>query len=507
MRKWLFNLAYLALGALLLPWFIFKAMTTGKYRAGIGQRLGSIHPREGEKPCIWIHAVSVGELLAARPLITALRERYPQLEIALTYTTKTAAAIAAREYPELHRSYSPLDLSWVVNKFFKLLRPRLIILIELELWPNWLMKARDSEVPVLLVNGRISEKSFKNYLRAGDLLGPAYGGVTHWGMQDGAYAERAAQLAGFAPQHRARVWLQTADDAWWMSGQELSLDARKAWSVYLADYLDAAARGEKSLRFNTPDPDRKAYGKPYQPLTFVDGKPHVHGVPMVPAPVSIAGNLKYDSLKSEIDAGQLRALRKLFSLPPGDQVLVCGSTHPGEHEALVPIFSRLTAQGVRVIIAPRHPERYADVRELLTDAGLPWCNRSDLNEDVQAAAGSIILLDTVGELATVYGLADVVFVGGSLIKHGGQNMAEPVALGKATLFGPNTDNFKETVRELIEVGGAVQVKDAGQLESEIVRLLGDDAARETLGKNGQARLLNSRGALGRYMELVDQLLA
>ena len=143
---------------------------------------------------------------------------------------------------------------------------------------------------------------------------------------------------------------------------------------------------------------------------------------------------------------------------------------------------------------------------MLTKAGIAWVNRSALTREKPAPQGAVILLDTVGELSTVYALADVVFVGGSLIEHGGQNMAEPVALGKATLFGPHTDNFKATVRELLENQGALCVQNAAELESEIKRLLADQSAREALGKAGQARLLASRGALARYLALVDELL-
>lgn len=233
------------------------------------------------------------------------------------------------------------------------------------------------------------------------------------------------------------------------------------------------------------------------------GRPRVYGVEMTPAPVSISGNLKYDSLNGEVDLARVAQFRALFSIQPGQRLLVCGSTHPGEHEAIVDMLPRL---GVRCLLVPRHPERYASVRELLTRAGLPWVNRSELSPQKPALRDAVILLDTVGELALVYALADVVFVGGSLIRHGGQNMAEPVALGKATLFGPHTDNFKATVRELLDVRGALRVQDAAELEREITRLLADSAAREALGSAGQARLLASRGALARYMALIEGLL-
>ena len=438
MRRWLFNWAYLWLAGLIWPWFLFKALTTGKYRAGLMQRLGRLSPRNSEKPSIWVHAVSVGELLQVRPLLALLKERYPDHDVVVTYTTKTAAEIAHRELTDYYHCYSPIDLSWVVAKFFRVLNPKLLILVELELWPNWLMHAMRTGVPVLLANGRISQKSFANYRRFKWLLRPAYEAISIWAMQDETYAERARELA-----------------------------SRPIGSPGGAGGSDAS-------------------------------------MPIVPAgSVEVAGNLKYDSLNGEPDAAKTAHFRKLFNLADDDRVLVCGSTHPGEHELLVELLPRL---GCRVVIVPRHPERYQAVRDLLTKAGIEWVNRSELSPESPASADAVILLDTVGELAHVYAVADVVFIGGSLVPHGGQNMAEPVALGKATLFGPHTDNFKATVRELKECKGAIEVQTPKQLEHEIKSLLADKSTREAIGRAGQTRLLASRGATQRYVGLIERLL-
>lgn len=436
MRRWLFNLGYLWLAGLIWPWFLFKYLTTGKYRAGLRQRLGGLPARGSDRPSIWVHAVSVGELLQIKPLLAALRTRHPDHDIVITYTTKTAAEIAARDFGDYYHCYSPVDLSWVVAKFFRVLKPKLLILVELELWPNWLMHARRIGVPVLLANGRISEKSFGNYRRFKWLLQPAYDAISVWAMQDETYAERARELSG-VPGPESRV-----------ESKDTGLGTRDAGHVI------------------------------------------------------VAGNLKYDSLKGEPDAEKAALFRGLFSLDDRP-VLVCGSTHPGEHEIIVEMLPRL---GCRCVLVPRHPERYESVRELLNKAGIRWVNRSALSPEQPAPADAVILLDTMGELAAVYAVADVVFIGGSLIPHGGQNMAEPVALGKATLFGPHTHNFKATVRELKEIGGAIEVQDGAELEREIKSLLQDPARREKIGKAGQARLLASRGALQRYLELIDGLL-
>ncbi|MBK8205444.1 MAG: 3-deoxy-D-manno-octulosonic acid transferase [Planctomycetes bacterium] len=437
MRRWLFNFGYLWVAAWIWPWFVYKYATTGKYRAGIGQRLGRLPPREGKRQAIWVHAVSVGELLQIKPLLKALRERHVDYDIVVTYTTKTAAEIAARELTDYYHCYSPLDLSWVVAKFFRVLNPALIVLVELELWPNWLMHARRNGVPVLLANGRISEKSFRNYKRFKWLLQPAYDAIRVWAMQDEAYAVRARSLCGV-----------------------------------------------RSSEFGVE-------GSPTQNSEHSTQNVHV------------TGNLKYDSLKAEPDADKVAYFRAAFGIGKDQRVLVCGSTHPGEHEQLVAMIPRLEC---RVVIVPRHPERYDSVRELLKRAGIKWRNRSELSPENPATANDVILLDTMGELAAMYGIADVVFIGGSLIPHGGQNMAEPVALGKATLFGPHTHNFKATVRELNECSGALVVQNAVELEREVKRLLVDGQARDAMGQAGQQRLLAGRGALERHLSLVSDLL-
>lgn len=436
MRRWLFNLAYLWLAALIWPWFLYKYATTGKYRAGISQRLGGLPARKPGKS-IWVHAVSVGELLQIKPLLKALREAHPGLDVVVTYTTKTAAEIAARDLTDYYHCYSPLDLSWVVDKFFRELDPALIVLVELELWPNWLMTARRRGVPVLLANGRISARSFKNYKRFKWLLQPAYDAISAWAMQDETYAQRANELC------------------------------------------------------RVPSSGSRANGTDTEHGTRNTGR------------VVVAGNLKYDALKFEPDADKAAQFRRAFNIREGQQVLVCGSTHPGEHEVLVEMLPRLEC---RVVIVPRHPERYESVREMLTRAKLPWANRSALSPEKPGGVNDVILLDTVGELAAVYAIADVVFIGGSLIPHGGQNMAEPIALGKATLFGPHTHNFRATVRELLENHGGIVVHSGQELEREIQRLLANDVARAEIGSAGRARLLQSRGALQRHLALIATLL-
>ncbi|MHC4840616.1 MAG: 3-deoxy-D-manno-octulosonic acid transferase [Planctomycetota bacterium] len=416
MRKWLFNFAYLSVALVIWPWFVIKALTTGKYRAGLGQRLGFLPKRDSKRKSIWLHAVSVGELLQSRPLIEALKLEYPDHDIVLTYTTKTAASIAAKDFADLYHVYSPIDLSWVVAKFFRVLKPDLLVLVELELWPNWLMHARKTKVPVLLANGRVSENSFGNYRRFKWLLQPAYDAISIWAMQDEAYAERAQVL-----------------------------------------------KSESS-----------------------------HCV--------VTGNLKYDSLRESVDETRLAEFRKLFAIADVDPVVLFGSTHPGEHEVIV----EMLPLDARVIVWPRHPERVTALCDLLKDQGLAFSKRSVLSVENPAEGKHIIVGDTVGELSDVYGLASVVFVGGSLIPHGGQNMAEPIALGKPTIVGPNTGNFRATMRDLREVDGVIEVQNPEELAEALKRVL----AGKTGGTdNGQRRLLAGKGALKSHLEQIRTILS
>jgi 3-deoxy-D-manno-octulosonic-acid transferase len=446
----------------------------------------------------------VGELLAARPLLKALQERFPRHDVVLTYTTKTAAEIARREFKGLYHVYAPVDLSWVVERFFDVLNPALVVLIELELWPNWLMTARSRGVPVLVANGRISERSARGYQRFGPLLAPAFAGVTRWAMQDATYALRAARLAALTPELRRHFWLEH-EGRWWVSAQELSLAARMALEGRVDELVAAAERGEQPPLLQTSDPERRALGKPHRALEL-GSPPRLFGVEMLTAPVVVAGNIKYDALREAVPQDAVDEFRRLFSITQGQRVIVLGSTHPGEHEAIAPMLARLVDDATRAIVVPRHPERVAACVSLLEQAGLGVRRRSALGGPVVSGPRDVIVLDTVGELSRVYALADVVFVGGSLIPHGGQNMAEPVALGKPTLFGPHTENFKATVRELLEIGGARRVESFVALEAGIREVLAGPEAARVMALAGRARLLAGRGSLARHLEIIEEML-
>ncbi|NUQ35128.1 MAG: 3-deoxy-D-manno-octulosonic acid transferase [Planctomycetaceae bacterium] len=430
--RWLINCLYF-IGLLIgLPFFLFKMATAGKYRRGLMQRFGISLPTLADgKPVIWVHAVSVGELQLSRPLIAGLRERYPDHQIVVTHTTRTGEQVAEQLYPDLVRCYFPLDFSFAVARFFRAFRPELVVLVELELWPNFLLHAKRSDIPVVLVNGRIGERSASGYGRNAWFFRRPFSALSLAAMQNEEYAARLRRLF-------ERMGLSTEV-------------------------------------------------------------------------INVAGNIKFDNVRIGVDQALRSQYRGLFGFGEDELVLVCGSTHPGEHEILVDLYRRWREAGLplRMVVAPRHPERYGSVREIWKRAGVGLIDRSCLTLPSSDSAlrtphsAPCILLDTMGELGKVYHCADIVFVGGSLIPHGGQNMAEPAGIGVPVLFGPHTFNFPSVVRELIAADACVQVKDSEELFANVRELAADPQRRARLSENAQRVVEAGKGAVERHLALIE----
>ena len=407
------------------PWLLYKAVTTGKYRAGFFQRLGDIPRRAGDRPCVWFHSVSVGELLAAEQLIREFVETHPDLDVVLSVTTQTGREIAAKRFSDLNVFFYPVDLTWVVRSVLAKIRPSMIVLIELEVWPNLLDEAAARRIPVVVVNGRISRKSYLYYHYAWFALRKAFHSVTCWGVQSDEYRQRLADL-GINPER-----------------------------------------------------------------------------------IIVAGTTKYDAIPTEEDNDLRRALRAELRFSDDDLVLVGGSTFAGEEEILLDVFvdEREAFDNLRLILVPRHPERWDEVRALLTARGVSWRDRTALREDPSAGSADVILLDTMGELGRIYAAGDVVFVGKSLCGKGGQNMLEPAARGRAVLFGPHIANFRETVERLLDEDAAVQVDDREELKSRIRELLDSPERRDELGRRARQCVESAKGATGRYRQMLENVLS
>lgn len=426
---YLLNLAYLLLLVLLSPWLLYKSLTTGKYRRGMWSKVTG---RGGPSPLtphpsstIWFHGVSVGEIHLLRPLVAAFRKRYPEWRCVVSSTTDTGYEEACKRFPDLHIIYWPLDFSWAVANALDTVRPDMIVLAEAELWPNFLGETKSRGIPVAVINGRMSPRSYRNW--------------------------RWLQASPFAFVLRPFGWIDL-------------------WAVQTEEYAAC-----------------------FRNLGVPAGRIHV------------TGSIKYDGVEGDRDNPRTRQLQDLFKVAKGDLIWVAGSTQDPEERMALDIYRRLKAQQptLRLFVVPRQKERFDEVAQLLKRSGAPFTRRSELQPSSQAGVEDIILVDTIGELGAVWGLADVAYVGGSLDgKRGGQNMIEPAAYGAAVVFGPHVWNFRDTARRLVEANAAIQINHAPELESIITMWLDDPTERARLGENAQRLVIQQQGATERTVDLL-----
>jgi 3-deoxy-D-manno-octulosonic-acid transferase len=407
-----------------LPWFALRFATSRRFRRGLKQRLGFVPVRAGTGPCVWIHGVSVGEVKAAGALARGLRERFPGYEIVFSATTQTGFELARDLYRESLLFYYPLDAFWIVSRVFRRVRPSWIVLVELEIWPNLLLRADRAGVPVMVVNGRISERSWRGYRRLRSFL-PEFTRIRHTCAQNETYRER---------------------------------------------FLDI-------------------------------------GVP--PERVSVTGNVKFDNLRTCAEATPDPELARLFGIAVGDCVFVAGSTHPGEERAALEAARRVREGGtaLRLIVAPRHPQRLAEVLAELQSLGGDPVRLTELRSGVaRPSPSATYVVDTIGELERVYTLAAVVFVGGSLFPKGGHNVLEPAALGKAVLFGPHTFNFDAETALLLERRAARRVQSDAELAEALGELLADREEAARMGRAAIGAIEENRGATARTIAALEPIL-
>jgi len=402
------------------PYFVWRGLRTGKYFATFGERMGmSRDATEAPAPDgIWVHAVSVGEVLAARPLVARLKQRFPERPVFVSTTTLTGNAVARQSLSAADALfYAPFDWPRPVRRALTRLHPRLLVLVETELWPNLIHEARRRGTRVAVVNGRISPRSLRRYLWVRQLLSRVLENVDLFLMQSDAHADRIRQMG--APVGRVRT----------------------------------------------------------------------------------SGNLKFD-LPPASGTTPLAAL-----IPASGMLLVAGSTTAGEEDAVLAAFRALRAVSpdARLVVAPRHPERWNAVLDLIGRDGWSCARRSALT--APWTGSDVLLLDTMGELAGLYSLATIAFVGGSLVPIGGHNILEVAAYGKPIVVGPHMHNFQE-IAELFRAEQAmVQVSSAGELPGAVVALAGDAARRAQMGERGKALLERHRGAVDRTVDALAELIA
>lgn len=416
--------ALLAAGLLLtLPYWLMQRLRHGKYRAGLSERLGKIPARlssQPGRPTIWVHAVSVGEVLAVSGLVAELKGRFPNYRVVISTTTDTGQKLARTRFGAENVFYFPLDFAFAIRPYLRWLRPELIVIAETELWPNFLRLGKASGARIAIVNGRISDRSWPRYRRFQPLLVRVLRQVDLFLTQTEEDARRLAQIG--APKERIQV--------------------------------------TGNLKFDVPAPA---------------------------APAIIA------------------SLRAAFQQADAGPVIVCGSTVEGEEPILLQAFVNILAShpGAVLILAPRHQERFKDVADLLGHLGIRFWRRSLWSGDPIVAG--VLLVDSIGELAALYSLADLAFVGGSLVPRGGHNIIEPALHGVAIIVGNHTENFRDIV-SLFQSRDAVRVVGPAELPLAFMELISNPVERIALGDRAAETLRAQMGATQRTMQALENLL-
>ena len=425
-------LAYSFLGVVLMliasPYFIYQIVRHQKYLGSLRERLGYLpltFNLDGDDS-IWIHAVSVGEALTARALFADLRTRYPGLRLYLSTTTMAGQQVARRSIQQVDGVfYFPFDWAFIVKRTLAVVRPRVFIMMETEIWPNLLRICAARGIKTLVVNGRISASSYSRYRLARPFFRRVLASIDRFCMQSDESARRVIDLG--------------------------------------AD----------------------------------------------PARVSVTGNLKFDSLPAMMPVAHTRPrdrVLRYFRVPVSQAVVVAGSTVKGEEAAVLAAFARVrqVAPSALLVLAPRRPERFLEVERLARDRGFLTVRRTDLPIDGEPRA-DVVVLDTIGELAQLYQIATAVFVGGSLVDHGGHNILEPAIYGRPILFGSHMQNFKEAAREFVEHAAAIQVHSERELADALVSVVADPVLRARLGAAARALVEANRGAKDKTLHVVAEL--
>jgi 3-deoxy-D-manno-octulosonic-acid transferase len=428
--SWLLNIVYLVVLAFCAPLIFWQAFRTGKYREGYREKLLGLVPRRtGSAPCVWLHAVSVGEVNLIATLLRELRDAHADWHFVISTTSRAGYELARRKYAGLTVFYCPLDFSWAVRTAMRRVRPTLLVLAELELWPNLIAAAKQHGARVAIINGRLSDHSFPRYGRIRPLLARMLRLIDLIAAQNHTSAERFRALGARADQ------------------------------------------------------------------------------------VHVPGSLKYDGAQTDRHNPRTAAFRDLAGFAEDDIVFLTGSTQEPEEQIAIDIFRHLSNEHprLRLVLVPRHPERFDAVAKLLDESSLPWLRRSQLTGPPSLLAprssllAPVLLVDTVGELGAWWGTAKIAFVGGSFGSRGGQNMIEPAAYGAAVAFGPNTWNFRDIVDSLLAVNAAVVVQDAAAFEAFVRRCLEDPAYTASLGDRARELVQSQVGATQRTIKLIDSL--
>ncbi|MFQ5586464.1 MAG: 3-deoxy-D-manno-octulosonic acid transferase, partial [Thermodesulfobacteriota bacterium] len=411
-------------------YFIGKAAFVGKYRHGLSERFGHLPSAKlaplHDGKVVWFHAVSVGETKAVMPLLKMLKERHPDVRVVFSTVTATGNTVALREGRELIDAllFFPLDFSWVVKRVIRRVHPSLFVIVEKEIWPNFLRVLNDNEVPTIVINGNLSDRSFRRYIQFRLLFSTVFNGISAYCAQTRADGERASIL----------------------------------------------------------------------------------GVPKT----VVTGNIKFDIEAPKIGREEEARLRGELGIGPGERIVVAGSTHRGEEEMVLAAYRGLCekVEGVRLVVAPRHPERFKEVDDLIEKKGFRLFRRSaSKGQGETAGRGEVILLDTLGELVMICGIADLVFVGGSLVEGvGGHNLLEPAIYRKPVLYGPHLGSWRHVAKMLERGGGGIRVVSEEELLDRMTGLLSDVGTARKVGEAAYRVAGKNRGATEKSLEVIEGFL-
>jgi 3-deoxy-D-manno-octulosonic-acid transferase len=412
---------------LTLPYWLLQMMRHGKYRAGLRQRFGAVPPAlasRSEKRAIWVHAVSVGEVVASSGVIEALERKFPSHRVLISTTTSTGQKLAAQRFGAENVFYFPLDFAFAIRPYLETLRPELVVIAETEFWPNFLRLAKRSGARIAVINCRISDRSLPGY-------------------------------------KRLRFWLPR---------------------------LLEKSLGNVTLFLAQTEEDRRRLVE----------------IGAAETKVAVVGNLKFD-VAPPPSPGIVKSLGESFSHSGAGPILVCGSTLEDEEGSLLSAFRNILVNHPKavMILAPRHPERFSEVAELVEKLGFRLSRRSLWSGET--LAGGVFLVDSIGELAALYSLATVAFVGGSLVPRGGHNILEPALYGVSIVTGNHYENFRDVVN-FFASRKAVRIVGLAELPLVFIELIENADERAALGRNALAALESQRGATARTVTALVSLM-
>lgn len=424
--RWLLNTVYLLLLTALSPFIAWRVLRHGRYRQGIAEKLlGRLSTVNDGREVAWFHAVSVGEVIQLQKVVDEFRRQTSdRFSIVVSTSTDTGFELAIKRFPDCQVTWFPLDFSWAVANAVRTVRPSLVVLMELELWPNFLAECQRRQVPVAVINARMSERSHRGYSRIRKLMAPLFGRLALVAAQSQANADRLRSLG--------------------------------------------------------VSPDR----------------------------LHVSGSIKFDGVATDRNNSATDRMRDLFGLSSSETIFMAGSTQDPEEQLAIQAWleCRKLFPSLRLILIPRHRERFDEVAQLVRNAGIDLTRRSQLPSSIQPKSDTVILVDSIGELSACWGLADIAFVGGSFGKRGGQNMIEPAAFGAAVLFGPNTWNFRDVVRSFKDANACLQLNSPEELTPTLLRLVTNRAERQLLGVTAQAAVKSQVGATAKTASLLLEIL-